>query len=170
MTRNQNPAGEWPAARPAPLPRPRPATPGGGENAGQPPVHPWHATQARDYTPSPAVAAPRAPRGRGPRGDAKITAINEAAPFKALELAQDTLTSVLTQARHANEPAAAAWCWTVVHIIDGLASLIEGGTRPHPWFRDHAHWGLNPDGWQPPAALALVADRIAGRRNGETSV
>jgi hypothetical protein len=106
-------------------------------------------------------------QGRGPRGQSKVTEINKARPLQALQLAADTLTSVLTQAARQNQRAAEAWSWTAVHLIDGLATLIEHGTVPHPWFRDPARWRLNPAGWAPPAAIAQVAARLAGQRNGE---
>jgi hypothetical protein len=95
---------------------------------------------------------------------AKVNA--EADPFRALARAVEYLTSVLRPASRRNLPAAAGWCWVAVHVIDALAVAIERGDLPDPWFRDSAHWRLNPAGWAPLAPVTATF-RALTRRPGQ---
>jgi hypothetical protein len=116
------------------------------------------------------VPEPQVRQGRGRRAQSHVDRINSAPdPVKAYRESVGTLTSVITGAFRQDPATGAAWAWTAIHLIDGLNVLIEHARDPHPWFTDRAHQRLNPAGWAPPAPLAQVAAKIAGRRprNGE---
>jgi hypothetical protein len=111
------------------------------------------------------VPEPQVRQGRGRRAQSHVDRINSAPdPVKAYRESVGTLTSVITGAFRQDPATGAAWAWTAIHLIDGLNVLIEHARDPHPWFTDRAHQRLNPAGWAPPAPLAQVAAKIAGRR------
>ena len=125
-----------------------------------------HASQARDCTPSRPVVL----QGRGRRSAQSIREINaEPDPFRALARASEYLTSVLRPAGRRNLPQAAGWCWAAVHVIDALAAAIERGEQPHPWFRDHRSWRLNPAGWAPLTPVTQTFRTLRHRPGREES-
>jgi hypothetical protein len=152
----------------APVPPPYPAgqgTPLRGEEAGQPRVYPRPASQARDCTTPLVVPEPQVRQERGTRAQSHVEKINRAAgPVLALKESEGALTSVIKKAVELDPDKGAAWAWTAIYLIDGLNALVEHGRDPHPWFMDRTRHRLNPAGWAPPAPLAQVAARIAGRR------
>lgn len=86
--------------------------------------------------------------------------------MRAYDHACEYVKGVLRQAARRNMPAARGWCWVLVHLLDAAGNAIERGDLPHPWFRDHAHWRLNPAGWAP---LAPVVKQFAAIHRQEAS-